>query len=318
MRTEFTFCSADGKTEIHAVRWEPEGKPTGILQITHGMAEHIERYADFAEYVAGKGMLCVGMDLLGHGKSIVREEQLGFFAQPNPSGVLLEDMHALRTRVQRENPDLPYFMLGHSMGSYLLRKYLAFHGEGLAGALIISTGNVPAAAARMGIQLCKTVAAFRGWNYRSAAIENLALGGGAYKLFDQTGKEPEKSWLTRDVAIVRRYYADPCCGFRFTVNGFRGLFEAIVFDGSADSTEKLPHDLPLIIASGDQDPVGDLGKGPRAVAERYREAGQRDVTLKLYPDARHEILNELNRAEVWADLFSWMEGKMKAGKGENP
>ena len=187
MREEFSFVSADGKTKIHGVRWRPEGEPRYIVQLTHGMVEFIDRYAGFAEYLNGKGVLAVGHDHLGHGDSVTTKDDWGFFAKDNPSGVLVEDMHAVRVMTQRQYPDLPYFMLGHSMGSYLLRKYLAFHGEGLAGAVIMGTGFVPPATASMGLALCKTIALFRGWHYRSASVSKLVTGGGSYKQFDATG-----------------------------------------------------------------------------------------------------------------------------------
>ena len=310
MREEFSFVSADGKTKIHGVRWRPEGEPRYIVQLTHGMVEFIDRYAGFAEYLNGKGVLAVGHDHLGHGDSVTTKDDWGFFAKDNPSGVLVEDMHAVRVMTQRQYPDLPYFMLGHSMGSYLLRKYLAFHGEGLAGAVIMGTGFVPPATASMGLALCKTIALFRGWHYRSASVSKLVTGGGSYKQFDATGTQPERSWLTRDTAVVNWYYKEPRCTFLFTLNGYRGLLEAVQFDGKPENAEKLPKDLPLLLISGGQDPVGDLGEGVKKAEAFYRAAGVRDVTLKLYPEDRHEVLNELNRDEVYADLYDWFEAHL--------
>ena len=312
MREEFSFPSADGKTTIHAIRWLPEGKPRYILQMCHGMVEFIDRYDAFGTWLAERGVLAVGHDHLGHGDSVTSREEWGYFAEPHPSDTLVADMHSLRTLVQREYPGLPYFMLGHSMGSYLLRKYLALHGEGLAGALIVGTGFVPPAAADFGRALCGALARFRGWHYRSERVAALAMGGGAYAKFNSDGTRPEQSWLTRDTDIVKRYFADPRCTFRFTLNGYKGLFEAVSFSGKRAGAERIPKSLPLLLASGEDDPVGDLGAGVRKAEAMYRAAGIRDVTLKLYPGARHEILNEINRQEVFADFFGWMEERAKA------
>ena len=310
MKETFTFRSADGKTMIHAARWVPQGEPRWILQLTHGMVEYIDRYDPFATWLSSLGVLCVGHDHLGHGASVTDQKEWGYFDHDHPSGVLVEDMHALRLQTQRDHPDLPYFMLGHSMGSYLLRKYLALHGEGLAGALIVGTGDVAPAAAAFGSGLCRFISLFRGDHYRSRAVAGLAMGGGAYAKFDATGREPQRSWLTRDTAIVEKYYRDPRCTFLFTLNGYRGLFEAVNFAGKKENAARIPADLPLLLTSGQEDPVGDLGAGVRRVEALYRAAGIRDLSMKLYPGARHEILNETNRQEVWQDMYDWMEARL--------
>ena len=164
---QMTYLSANGTTKIHAVKWMPEdGKYKAILQITHGMIEYIERYHEFAEYLTERGFMVVGHDHLGHGASVKDETEWGYFAE-NPSDTLVADMHSLRTTVQGENPGIPYFMMGHSMGSYMLRKYLCLHGENLSGAVIMGTGCVPDGTMKFGMTLCKFLAFFRGWNYRS-------------------------------------------------------------------------------------------------------------------------------------------------------
>ena len=310
MREEFSFLSADGKTRIHGVRWLPEGEPRFVLQITHGMVEFIDRYADFAAWLNEHGVAAIGHDHLGHGDSVTGPEEWGYMGEKNPSGLLLEDMHAVRLQGQKTWPGLPFFMLGHSMGSYLLRKYLAFHGQGLTGAVVMGTGDVPAALAGFGSALCGLVGKTRGWHTRSGMLAKLAMGGGAYRQFDATGREPERSWLTRDTEIVRRYYAEPRCTFRFTASGYKALMEAVACDASPAHIAKIPADLPILLVSGDRDPVGDLGEGVKRVDAKMRAAGLKDVTLKLWPDCRHEVLNELNRREVYADILAWMEAKL--------
>lgn len=304
--TNFTFLSNDGKTAVHAVKWAPDnGEYKAILQITHGMVEFIERYAAFAEFLTENGYMVVGHDHIGHGQSVESKEDWGFFAEENPSDVVVADIHKLRTLVQEENPDVPYFMMGHSMGSFMLRKYLALHNENLRGAIIMGTGFIPEKMTNLALKLTGFVTKFRGVKYRSKLIQSLAFGAD-YKGFDMTGEKPEDSWLTKDVEIVKQYYNEPRCTFMFTVNGYKGLFEAVNFSCNPENAAKIPKKLPLFIVSGEQDPVGGLGKGVMDVYEMYKSAGIQDLTYKLYDNDRHEILNETDREVVYSDLLAWM------------
>ena len=227
----FSFPSADGRTTVHAVRWTPEdGKYRAVLQITHGMVEYIERYRAFAEFLNDNGFLVVGHDHIGHGESVVSKDEWGYFAE-HPSDTVVADMHTLREMTQKEHPGVPYFMLGHSMGSYMLRKYLAIHGEGLTGAVIMGTGCIPDNTTKLAMFIAKLQAAFFGWHHRSKLLQKLSYDK-YYHQFDLTGKDASNSWLTKDEEIVKTYYADPKCTFVFTVNAYMGLFEAVLFDTS--------------------------------------------------------------------------------------
>lgn len=306
---EIGFLSADGKTTIHAVEWRPrDGGCRAVLQITHGMVEHIGRYDAFARYLNERGFLVVGHDHLGHGKSVVSEEEWGYFAE-HPSDTVVKDMHRLRVKVQKENQGLPYFMLGHSMGSYMLRKYLCLYPDGVDGAVIMGTGCMPDGTMKLGIFLCGLFARFRGWHYRSAFLQSLSYTK-PYKKYDLYGKDYTNSWLTKDAELVKQYYADPRCTFLFTLNGYRGLMEAVLYDNQMEHVRKMPRSLPLLLVSGADDPVGDLGEGVKKVYAMYREAGISDVTLKLYENDRHEILNETDRRQVYADLAAWFEAHL--------
>ena len=171
-KSTFGFLSSDQKTDIHAVRWEPdEGEIKGILQISHGMVEYIERYEEFAEFMTRQGFLVAGNDHLGHGESVVSQELWGYFAPKNGSDIVVEDIHKLRTMIQEEYPDLPYFILGHSMGSFLLRKYLSKYGTGLSGALILGTGTQPDSNLKLGKAVCKFLAVFQGMCDHNAVIK---------------------------------------------------------------------------------------------------------------------------------------------------
>jgi len=307
-KSNFSFLSADKKTQIHCVSWKPEaGNIRGILQITHGMVEYIERYEAFAEYMNSKGYLVVGHDHLGHGESVNSPEDWGFFAEENGSDVLVSDMHTLRSMTQEQYPQLPYFMLGHSMGSFLLRKYLCIHNDNLRGAIIMGTGNQPDSVLKVGKWLCRTLAKFHGWHYRSKTIQNIAFAGNDNKF---RGENLKNSWLTMVVEIVKAYSESPKCTFRFTVNGFYNLFDTIWYDNRRENMEKMPKKLPLFVVSGEDDPVGGFGKGVKALYNTYEKLGMQDITWKLYPEDRHEILNELDRELVYDDIFHWMEVRL--------
>lgn len=300
----FAFLSCDGKTQVHAVAGRPEGTPKAVLQITHGMIEHIGRYQPFMEWLLGRGYAVCGHDHLGHGAT-GRQEDWGYFG-PHPSRLLVGDMHALRERMQKEYPELPYFMLGHSMGSYLLRQYLAEHGKGLSGAIVMGTGFLPGAVTAAGLALIRAKTAVQGPRHISRTVQGMVFGSD-YKRFDMTGKDPGRSWLTKDEAIVRQYYSDPRTTFRFTLNGYQGLLEAVSAACSPDQAQRIPGELPVLLISGADDPVGGFGKGVRETEAQLKRAGLRHVTLRLWEGDRHEVLNETDRDAVWQYILDWME-----------
>lgn len=303
----FSFVSADGKTNIDAVKWIPDdGKYHAILQISHGMVEYIDRYKSFAEFLNEHGYLVVGHSHLGHGASVISEEDWGYFADEDSPNVLIKDMHTLRMMIQKENEGVPYFMLAHSMGSYLLRRYLTVYNDNLRGALIMGTGCVEDVLSKAGMKLCSVMAKFKGWHYRSKLVQNITFSG-PYKKFDMDGSNPENNWLTRDAEIVKHYYGEPRCRFVFTLNGYHMLMSTVYYDNQMENIKKTPAKLPIFIVSGEDDPVGGMGEGVKKVYYKYVEAGMKDITYKLYPQDRHEILNELDKDVVYEDIRSWME-----------
>lgn len=303
----FEFLSADKRTKIHAVIWRPDdGRYSAVLQITHGMQEYVERYAEFAEFLTKKGFMVVGHDHLGHGASVASDREYGYFAQKNPSDTLILDMHALRTAVQKKCGRTPYFMLGHSMGSYLLRKYITLHAKRLSGAILVGTGSMPDAAMRLGMCLCRFLSKKHGWHYKSPLVKRLSFMG-PYRKFDTSGAKIENNWLTRDLKTARNYYQDPKCRFDFTINGYFGLMETVLYDNQPKHMAKISKDLPLLFISGDQDPVGNMGKGVRKAYCQYKKAGISNVRMKLYKNDRHELLNELDRQNVYQDIYRWMK-----------
>ena len=306
MKQEFSYPSGDGRTQIHAIKWLPKGEPAAILQIAHGMVEFIDRYDAFAQFLTGNGLMVVGNDHLGHGLSVAGEEEYGFFAERDGNACVLGDLRRLQELVTGEHPGLPYFFRGHSMGSFLARQYIQRHGEELTGAIIMGTGAQPGFVLALGKRMCASKARKHGWHYRDEQIDRMALGANNKKF------EPARTpadWLTRDEAVVDAYLAHPWNTFRFTVNGYYWMFTSIQEAQDRARIGKIRKDLPILLVSGAEDPVGGFGRGVHKVFEGFRDAGLRDVEMKLYPEDRHEILNEKNREVVYADILAWMQAK---------
>ena len=285
---------------------EPEEgvQRTALLQLSHGMSEYKERYLPFMEFMAEHGVVCVIHDHRGHGKSVKSEQDLGFMYGAGGAG-LVEDLFQVTVWAKKEYPDLPFILMGHSMGSYMLRKYLTIHNDDLRGAIIMGTGCVPDNTTKLGINVCKFLAKIFGWHHRSKLVESLSFGG-PYKKYDLSGKTLSNSWLTKDEDIVKFYYSEPRCTFKFTLNGYLGLMEAVLYDNQLENVKKVPNKLPIFIVSGQDDPVGDNGVGVKKVYDLFKEAGSLDITYKLYENDRHEILNETDRDKVYADILAWM------------
>ena len=309
MRDEFYFPSKDGNTEIHTMEWKPQGEVTAVLQICHGMIEYVGRYEEFAEFLCEKGYYVVGNDHLGHGKSVQAKSEYGFFNEKYGNVCVLGDMHTLRQRTMKKYPDVPYFMLGHSMGSSLLRQYIQMYGNGLSGVILMGTvADHGKASLLFGKRLCRLMAAFRGWHYRSKMVDNLAIGGYNKKF---KPAHTRADWITSDFERLEAYASDPLCSFRFTVNAYYNMFLGMLSTQRKEGVYMIPKSLPVLFVSGAEDPVGEFGKGVRKIYEKYRAAGIQDVTLRLYVGDRHEILNETDREQVFDDLLEWLEEHRK-------
>ena len=304
MKNEFYYPSKDGLTQIHAIEWIPDGEIRGVLQIAHGMVEFIDRYDRFAKVMADNGFYVVGNDHLGHGLSVTDENQLGYFAKHDGNFCVIGDMRQLQEDTSKKYPDLPYFLLGHSMGSFLARQYIEKYGEGLKGAIIMGTAYQPNATLDLGIALTGTLRKSRGDHYRSNVINNMGLGN--YNKSFEPARTP-CDWLTKDESIVDAYMENPLNQFVFTVNGYYNMFRGMRYCQRQKNLDKIPKDLPILVVSGWDDPVGDFGKGPTEVAVSYKKTGIQDVTMILYPDDRHEILNELDKEKVDQDIITWIE-----------
>ena len=308
-KQDLYYDSKDGRTTIHAIEWIPDEAPCAVLQIAHGMVEYIDRYDRFASVCAEQGIYVVGNDHLGHGQSVTDHEKLGYFGKPDGNAYVISDMHTLRKQTQERFPEIPYFLLGHSMGSFLVRQYITLFGKRLAGAILMGTGYQSCTSLWTNRLLAKGIALYKGDLDRSDLLYDRVLG--AYsKAFRPA--ETQDDWLTRDKEIIDSYADDELCQFHFTVNGYEHMFRGLQKAQDPARIAQIPASLPLLIISGENDPVGDFGKGPRKIAEIYRQAGITDVTCKLYPEDRHEILNELDRDTVDADILAWIKERLPA------
>lgn len=313
-KKELTFQSHDGKTEVHTVILKPEGEIRGVVQITHGMVEYIERYRNFAEFLVKHGFLVSGMDLVGHGDSVASPDDWGYVDAEHPGAVWVSDMHTLKRITESwitRDKNIPYFMLGHSMGSYLVRMYMGHYGKRVDGVILTGTGYVDPKLTRIGLKLAGIESKIFGGRHHGRLITALSFGGAPYRMFDMTGKDYAHSWLTKDVDIVKQYYTDPRTTFQFTVKGYQGLFETVLYTCDDSYRNKLKQDVPVLIASGADDPVGDMGEGVRKVKKLLKNSGVSRVELKLYPGDRHEVLNETDREDVYDDILQWLEVRRK-------
>ena len=287
------------------MEWNPEGEVKAVLQICHGMVEYIKRYDEFAQYLCDQGWYVVGNDHLGHGKSIQAKSEYGFFNARYGNACVIGDIHTLRLRTMKKYPDVPYFMLGHSMGSSLLRQYIQMYGSGLSGAVLMGVvSDHRKAELLLGKRLCRLLAVFRGWHYRSKLVDKM-VNGPFNKRFKPAHTRAD--WVTSDRERLEAYVADPLCSFMFTVNAYYSMFSGMISMQRKESVYMIPKNLPILFVSGADDPVGSFGKGVRKVYEKYRAAGIQDVTLRLYTGDRHEILNETDRQQVYEDLAAWLE-----------
>ncbi len=302
MKHNLFYRSKDKKTTIHAIEWTTE-KPKAVLQIVHGMCEYIDRYDEFAEFLSSQGIYVVGNDHLGHGESVVSNDDYGYFADTAGNAYLLGDIHSLRKITKEKYPDIPYFILGHSMGSFLIRQYIQLDGEGLSGAIIMGTGDQATKLLEIGKSLCEQLARTYGWRHRSSLVNAIAFGS-----YNKKIKNPKslKDWITHDEVLLDKYINDPWCTFTFTLNGFYNMFYSIGEAQDPRMVSHTPKDLPILVVSGNEDPVGNYGKGVLEAYKLFENAGIEDISLKLYEEMRHEVLNEVGCREVYNDLLQWI------------
>ena len=304
IKNEFTFTSVSNLADIHAASYKPENDGIkAVIQVAHGMAEHLERYEKFAAALCENGYALYINDHLGHGLSVKNKNELGYFGEKDGWKNFVEDCHKLTEIIKEENPGVPVLFFGHSMGSFVARAYSTKYADEIAGAVYCGTAG-PNPAAGAGILLTKVIAKIKGTHHRSKLIDKVGFGAYNSKFEGRTSFD----WLTRDNDEVDKYIADDLCGYLFTAYGYRDLFSLLSYVSSAEWFSGLSKELPVLIIAGAMDPVGEYGKGIEKVYKALCDAGKVNVRKILYPDARHEILNEKACFDkVCSDVISWAE-----------
>lgn len=301
-----SFPSSDGKNTVACYFYEPSGSEIrGIVQLSHGMCEYVQRYAHVADFFCKNGYVFCGNDHLGHGSTAASPEELGYIGK-NGADRIVDDLHTTTRLAKERYPDKPLVLFGHSMGSFMARLYLTKYGSELSGAIICGTGG-PESPAAAGKLMASVAMLFHNDHYRSKFINKVAFSG-YNKRFK--GEASASAWVTGDRETVKKYDADPLCNFKFTLGGYYTLFDALERVSSKKWAQLVPKELPLLVVSGKLDPVGNYGKGVRTVYERLKKAGVRSVKLKLYDNARHEPHNEVEsiRREFLSDLLAFVGG----------
>ncbi|MEW4354215.1 alpha/beta hydrolase [Streptococcus pneumoniae] len=289
-----------GPRETSAILWAID-EPKAIVQIVHGMIEHIERYDAFARFLNHAGYAVVGHDHVGHGDSARKQEDYGVF--PEDWHALIDDMQSLQEDIKLRYPDLPLIIMGHSMGSYITRLYLAEYGQEVTASILMGTGQEPLMKTRAGIGFVDFLTAIHGPLYRSKLVEAMSTGS-FNKHFAPT--KTSADWLTRDEEEVKKYLTNPHHQFRPTLSMYKALFTFANYAAQTAWIDRIPKDLPLLVISGQEDPVGACGRGVKRFYDQLLKAGASQVSLTLYPEARHEILNEWNKEEVMQDIVTWL------------
>lgn len=299
---EFSFKSATGVCRIHGCEFLPEGEVRAVVIIHHGMAEHISRYADYVKHLTDMGYAVFMHDMANHGKSNQKTELLGYFGENDGYKNLVKDLKTVYDLAKKEFPDKKIIMFGHSMGSFIVRCFdCAYPGASDASVYMGTGGSNPAAG--MGKAISNLIASIKGSTYKSKMLDKITFGSFNKK----TDKKTSFDWLTRDSAIVQKYIDDDYCGFLFTVKGMNDLVNLNVWANSAECYNTVKKDLPILLVSGADDPVGAYSKGINEVADKMKASGHTNVTVKLFPGCRHEVLNETNRQEVYEGIDAFLD-----------
>ena len=306
---EFRFPSADGATTLYGRIWVPDhGAPKAVLQLVHGIAEHIGRYDRFARFMSDHGYLVCAEDHLGHGNTPENAEDLGYTADKDGWVKMTDNVRALHERIAPQYPGIPYFILGHSMGSFLTRSYLIRYPGTVDACALLGTGQQPESVLKAGLAACRLEQIRLGKRGRSKLLQSLCFG--AYNSQFKPNRT-ESDWVCSVDEVVDAYIADPFCQVMPTVTLMRDMLTGIRFNQQAENLAKMDKTTPVFFLSGDQDPVGSNGKGVRAAYQSFLDAGCSHVRLKLYPGGRHEMLNEHNWQDVYDELLSWFDQQIK-------
>ncbi len=289
--------------------WLPEQEVTlkGVLQIAHGMAEHGKRYEEFASFLTKNGFAVYANDHRGHGKTAGSVENLGFFSEKDGWQKVVTDLKLLNQHLIGKHPDVPLYILGHSMGSFLTRHYLMDSDLSIQGAILSGTANHPGLLGKVGLLLTKLLLLIYNPKRPSPLMDSLS-----FKAYNKPFKPNRTSfdWLSRDENKVDEYVSDPNCGTVFSLQFYNDLLKGLLYISDMDNIKKTNQDIPLLVFSGANDPVGENSKGVQDFYAKLKTAGIKDLSLKLFEDGRHEMINETNRKEVYAFILDWLNRRM--------
>lgn len=290
--------------ELYYVCYEPPN-PIGHVHIIHGMAEHIARYEEFAEYLASRGFIVSGHDQRGHGKTAERNGVQGYFADHDGFNEVVEDARSVITEVQQATGNLPLILFGHSMGSFVARRYMQLYSEDISRVVLSGTGGNPGASGKMGLAVALASAKMQGKQQPSKTLGKMTFGS-FNKPFGDEGSA--SAWLSSDKEAVAKYEADPWCGFESTNQFYVDLFSGLALINKPSEIDRIRKDLPVLLISGAMDPVGGNGKGVFSSAKQFDKAGMKNVKIYLAEQGRHELLNEINRHFHFELIGDWMCG----------
>ena len=296
------YLNSHGHGRIYCRVWEPEGQPRAIVQIIHGIAEHVDRYDDFARYLNTHGILVAAEDHMGHGKSLQAGDVVGYFT--GGWFATVDDTCKLLHDTMAANPGVPYILLGHSMGSFMARTILAkYPDSGIVGAVISGTAWMPGAVIGAGLAAGKLVCKLSDEKQPNAMLHGMMFSGNNKRVEHQrTGSD----WLSRDNAVVDAYEADPLCGFMASAGLLRDMLIGLHYIQDSKNLANMKKELPVLFIAGGDDPVGGYGEGVRQAAEEFVKTGMQNVATKIYPLCRHEVLNEVNKEEAYLYILQWI------------
>lgn len=292
--------ASDGQTVFYNEFLPEDNNVSFVVQIFHGMAEHSERYADFAEYLVGKGAAVYISDHRGHGRNCLKPGQYGVWQEKNTWFTIVDDLKVLNDIAEKNFPGRPIFVLGHSMGSFLARTFITLYSSDLKGVILTGTGSNPTFVLNIAYFIAWLQCKIYGVSHSAKLLDKLSFGS-----FNKGFSSPFQ-WLTRDQKIVENYINDPYCGGIFSSSFYRGFFSGLMYNNKIGNAKKISKDIPFLFLAGSEDPVGNFGKGVQEAEDFYKKAGLRKIDCKMYSGARHEILNETNKQEVYRDIYEWI------------
>ncbi len=308
IKNEFYYPSADGKTQIHAVEWKPETEIKGVIQIAHGVTEYILRYENFAEFFTQKGFVVVGNDHLGHGQSIAPNGKPMYFGPNGSWNFVVKDIDTCKQMTKKKYPNVPYMILGFSLGSFLVRTYLIDYAqEPLDGAIIMGTGYIPNFKIAIAKMMANKEAKKVGEENTSPLIKSLT-----FETYNKLFKPNRTAfdWLCSNEEALDEYIKDPLRGENYSAGLFREMLTGMQYTAELKNIQKMNKKMPIFLLSGDKDPVGEFGKGVIKTHEIFKKAGIEDVEIKLYQNLRHDILHEKCKDTIYNDIYLWLKKKM--------